>query len=869
MPYSTKRTKACPISRPWGVVKDDTAQLMGCHASEDAASDQVTALYASEEIERANYDDIDFTPPEGVREEAKQGLEWRREHNRGGTPVGVARARDLSNGKAMSPDTIGRMVSYFARHEVDKQGEGWKPSQKGFPSAGRIAWALWGGDAGKTWSEKVQRQMQAADKVERIAAVPKIQRAFAAPKDGRAVIATETPIEIYDEQRGRMVRQVLLMDGVQFRNSKNQLPIVDSHNDRTVRNVFGSIRNIEIQDGELVGDPSFASDPESQVVATRYQEGHLNDFSIDAVILNRIYIPDGQSYTTKRGVIVEGPAEIVTAWEPHNASICATGADPNSTVRRSYDQAERQEGMDEQLMAQLSSLGLPEGMTDPNEIIKWMADHMAKPELEVELMEGMEKPTEEAIRAEGEMPKEPEVVRAEDKVESEVARQLKAIDERKKSIYAAAKLAKVERSFADELVDSGCSLEDAQQRIIRQMANQPIGSSVTVTESEHDKFEQAAKAGLVQRCFQGNIQRTKAPTAQGDAEFRNVGLYRLAEECVRRMGIDPLKHTKGDVARMAMGHAGTFNRLRVRRSDAYHTTGSFQNILSDAVNKTLRAAYDEAPFTWALWVRQAASVDDFKQINRTQLSEYPNLEMVPEGKAYPEKGLSDQKKSYKVDKFGAEFTVTWETVINDDLDALSRIPAMQGQAARRTQERLVYDTFLSNPVMPDGLALFSASHASGSNITAVSPAAPSETTLDEAFELMSKQKGLGGSVLNLSPKVLLVPQKYAATASRIVNSQSFAQSNGNEGVTSLYGINGTRPLTVVATALLDANSSTNWYAIADNSQVDTMELTFLSGEEAPVLENDWDMSRDVYLYKIRQTMGTAVIDHRGIFGNRT
>jgi hypothetical protein len=335
------------------------------------------------------------------------------------------------------------------------------------------------------------------------------------------------------------------------------------------------------------------------------------------------------------------------------------------------------------------------------------------------------------------------------------------------------------------------------------------------------------------------------------------------------MGIDPLKHTKGDVARMAMGHAGTFNRLRVRRSDAYHTTGSFQNILQDAVNKTLRAAYDEAPFTWALWVRQAASVDDFKAINRSQLSEYPNLEMVPEGKAYPEKGLSDQKKSYKVDKFGAEFSVTWETVINDDLDALSRIPSMQGQAARRTQERVVYDTFLSNPTMPDGFALFSASHPSGRNITNTTPAAPSVTTLNEAFRFMSLQTGLNGSILNLSPRVLLVPQNYAASALELVNSQSYAQSNGNEGVVNIYGVNGVRPLQVVATALLDANSTTNWYAIADNSQVDTMELSFLSGEEAPVLENDWDMSRDVYLYKVRQTFGCAVIDHRGIFGNRT
>jgi hypothetical protein len=243
--------------------------------------------------------------------------------------------------------------------------------------------------------------------------------------------------------------------------------------------------------------------------------------------------------------------------------------------------------------------------------------------------------------------------------------------------------------------------------------------------------------------------------------------------------------------------------------------------------------------------------------------------MVPEGKAYPEKGLSDQKKSYKVDKFGAEFSVTWETVINDDLDALSRIPSMQGQAARRTQERVVYDTFLSNPTMPDGFALFSASHTSGRNITNTTPAAPSVTTLNEAFRYMSLQTGLNGSILNLSPRVLLVPQNYAANALELVNSQSYAQSNGNEGVVNIYGVNGVRPLQVVATALLDANSTTNWYAIADNAQVDTMELSFLSGEEAPVLENDWDMSRDVYLYKVRQTFGCAVIDHRGIFGNRT
>lgn len=98
-------------------------------------------------------------PTEEMAAEAERGLAWRKEYNRGGTEVGVARARDISNRATLSPDTIGRMVSYFARHEVDKQAEGFSPGEKGYPSAGRIAWALWGGDAGKAWANAKQRQL--------------------------------------------------------------------------------------------------------------------------------------------------------------------------------------------------------------------------------------------------------------------------------------------------------------------------------------------------------------------------------------------------------------------------------------------------------------------------------------------------------------------------------------------------------------------------------------------------------------------------------------------------------------------------------------------------------------------------------------
>ena len=109
------------------------------------------------------YDGIDFSPPQAVRDEAQRGLDWRDEYGRGGTAVGIARARDLSNGENISPEVIVEMTGWFARHEVDKDGEGFRQGEEGYPSNGRIAWALWGGDPGRTWSEKVRAQMESRD----------------------------------------------------------------------------------------------------------------------------------------------------------------------------------------------------------------------------------------------------------------------------------------------------------------------------------------------------------------------------------------------------------------------------------------------------------------------------------------------------------------------------------------------------------------------------------------------------------------------------------------------------------------------------------------------------------------------------------
>ena len=102
---------------------------------------------------------IDTKPTAGMAEAAERALEWRREHNRGGTRVGAARANQLSRREDLSEDVVLRMYSFFSRHEVDKQAEGFREGEKGFPSAGRIAWDLWGGDDGFAWSKRKRDQI--------------------------------------------------------------------------------------------------------------------------------------------------------------------------------------------------------------------------------------------------------------------------------------------------------------------------------------------------------------------------------------------------------------------------------------------------------------------------------------------------------------------------------------------------------------------------------------------------------------------------------------------------------------------------------------------------------------------------------------
>ena len=139
----------------WNTVKDDGA-ILGQHKSKAEAIAQMLAVSLAEGIAPGGERAVvagSYSPPAGVAVAAKRALKWIAEGYAGSgfTDVGRARARQLASGADVSADTVNRMISYFARHAVDKQATGFSSGEDGFPSAGRVAWDAWGGDAGQTW----------------------------------------------------------------------------------------------------------------------------------------------------------------------------------------------------------------------------------------------------------------------------------------------------------------------------------------------------------------------------------------------------------------------------------------------------------------------------------------------------------------------------------------------------------------------------------------------------------------------------------------------------------------------------------------------------------------------------------------------
>jgi len=439
----------------------------------------------------------------------------------------------------------------------------------------------------------------------------------------------------------------------------------------------------------------------------------------------------------------------------------------------------------------------------------------------------------------------------------EKLRRESAEEERKRSLTIRTMARKVgldDEAVVEDLIARGVSVSDASAALIdavaeRQNKDQPNtrNSQPTNVNGGQDVTILNAKRSAMQNAL---LHRCDATVKLEDAgrEFRGMRLVDMAREFVEMAGGNARGMTPQELARAALG----CDRQAVRAA-GMHSTSDFPLLLGSTVNRTLRDAYANAPQTWRPLGRQT-TVPDFRAVTRAALGDISALEAVKEHGEYKYGTLSEDGAPIKVAKFGKIIALTWETIVNDDLGALTRIPAALGNAAAATESNVVWALLLGNPNFADGVPFYDASHGN----VAGSGGAINTTTLAAARAAMRKQKSKAGEFLNLSPEFLVVGPDKELEAFQFTSSVYVPAKNAD--------INDVRDasLTVIVDARITGNQ---WYLFAAPGSIDTFEYAYLEGEQGVFTETREGFDVDGMEIKARLVFGAGWIDYRGAYKN--
>ena len=338
-------------------------------------------------------------------------------------------------------------------------------------------------------------------------------------------------------------------------------------------------------------------------------------------------------------------------------------------------------------------------------------------------------------------------------------------------------------------------------------------------------------------------------------EFRGMSLYEMAKCYLQQIGCDTTGLSKIDVCKAVFSYR---EMTRLSGGSFNHSSDDFPSILADVANKTLRQGYVETPAQWPAFCRRSTA-PDFKQVNRTQLGEFGNLNAVNENGEVEFVTIGDGKEVFTLSTYAAIYAQTWQSLINDDLNAFLRIPMLQGAAAKRKEDQLGFGVLTGNAAMQDGQNLFSSAH---NNIISGTPSgAPSVAQLNAMTAKLMKQTGLNSAaILDLMPAVIIGPAALRGTILELI--ESTFKPGGNQENNIWAG-----KLTPVVSARLDLVSATDWYLAASTSQIDTIEVCFLEDEPQPVLDQEDGFETLGRKYRVRHSLAAAAIDYRGMVMN--
>lgn len=552
--------------------------------------------------------------------------------------------------------------------------------------------------------------------------------------------------------------------------------------------VVGHIEKVWLEDNRGKALVRFDTDEQSETIFQKVQSGTLQGVSVGYAIYRYEVLEDEDTKSTNGRF--NGPAYVVTDWEPLEISIVAVPADPTVGVGRSAEEIhtsiDTQE--DNTRMDQEKTLEVQEVKSTPVETGLTQAD----------LQKAMEQ-------------------------------------ERKRTSEITAMFRDFDVEGADEAIVLGKSVEEAREMVMDQLRARNKGVSVTIGEAESDKFRAAAQDAVLMAA--GIPVADAAPGAQ---ELRGYSMVEMARESLRRESGSTVNF--GDNMELARA--------------AINSTSTFPAIMSNLANKSVMVGFNEAETTYQIWAGKGSN-RDFKEAARVALSEAGALELVPEGGQFKQDSFGEASARTKVATYGKLFSLTRQAIINDDLGLFSKIATKYGSAAKRLVNKMVYAQLTGNVKMQDNVALFDAKHG---NVAGTGEAL-SVKAIAKAITAMRRQKGIQGeATLNITPKYLVVPPELEMTAYQIVNSTA-AVDGVNSGVANPYK---GRFIVVADAELTDPDA---WYLVADATQHDTIEVTYLNGVETPRLETRQGFDVDGIEYKVAFDCGVSALDFRGVFKN--
>ncbi|MGE0650266.1 MAG: prohead protease/major capsid protein fusion protein [Alphaproteobacteria bacterium] len=420
-------------------------------------------------------------------------------------------------------------------------------------------------------------------------------------------------------------------------------------------------------------------------------------------------------------------------------------------------------------------------------------------------------------------------------------RAVSAERERSAGIYEASRKLGIDSGVADDLVRRGVALDTARRVLIDHAAerDQAVETRPQVRMGGLDETvtrRQAVEAALLHR-FDPHRYALTEPAR----DWRGLSLLEMARTFLEAEGGRARGLSRNDVATRAL-----------------HSTSDFPEILAAVTNKTLRDAYEAAPRTFQPIARRVEATD-FKPMHRLQLGEAPQLEKVNQSGEYKRGTMGEAKESYRVETYGKVIAITRQVIINDDLDAFTRIPALFGTSAATLESDVVWSIITANPAMGDGKALF---HADHKNLAGTGTALD-VTNLGKGRTAMAKQTGVDGkTILNVRPAFLVVPSALELTAEQLVAQNLVPAKSGDVVPGSI------RSLTVIAEPRLDpAAGAVPWYLFASPSAVDTIEYAYLEGQDGVYIETRIGFDVDGVEVKARLDFGAKAIDWRSMYKN--